>query len=165
VDFAGLWGYEDCNDPSCVKSRTGYVINIANCPVIWKSKLQSCIASSTMEAEYNALPMAMCDVLPLRNLMIEISKGVGMSGKTPTTFKTTVWEHNNGALKLATMEPVRTTLRSKAFGLRYHWFRSTLKPNEMEVKKVSGVDQRADFLTKALRTEAFISNRKLACGW
>jgi hypothetical protein len=34
ADFAGLWGYEDRNDPSCVKSLTGYVINIANCLVI-----------------------------------------------------------------------------------------------------------------------------------
>jgi hypothetical protein len=102
ADFAGLWGYEDCNDASCVKSRTGYAINIANCPVIWKSKLQSCVASFTMEAEYNALSMAMRGVLPLRNLAIEISKGVGMSGNAPTTFKTTVWEDNNVALKLAT---------------------------------------------------------------
>jgi hypothetical protein len=117
ADLAGLWGYEDLNGPSYVKSRTGYVINIANCPIIWKIKLQSCIASSTVEAEYNALSMAMRDVLPLRNLAIEISKGLGMSGNTPTTFKTTVWEDINGALKLATMEPGRTTPRSKAFGV------------------------------------------------
>jgi hypothetical protein len=32
--YAGIWGYEDRNDASCVKSRNGYVINIANCPVI-----------------------------------------------------------------------------------------------------------------------------------
>jgi hypothetical protein len=115
MDFAGLWGYEDRNAPSCVKIRTWYVINIANCPVIWKSKLQSCIASSTMEAENNALSMSMRDVLPQRNLVIKISKGVGMSGKTPPTFKTTVWEDNIGALKLATMEPGRTTPRSKAY--------------------------------------------------
>jgi hypothetical protein len=109
--------------------------------------------------------MVMRDVLPLRNLAIEISKGVGMSGNAPTTFKTTVWEDNNGALKLATMEPGRTTPRSKAFGVRYHWFRSKLNPNEIEVKKIAGIDQRAYFLTKALRTEAFIANRKLTCGW
>jgi hypothetical protein len=115
ADFTGLWGYEDRNDASCVTIHTGYVINIANCPVIWKSKLKSCIASSTMEAEYIAPSMTMCGVLPLRNLAIEISKGVGMSGNAPTTFKTTVWEDNNGALKVATMEPGRTTPRSKAF--------------------------------------------------
>jgi hypothetical protein len=118
-----------------------------------------------MEAEYNTLSMAMRDVLPLRNVAIEISKGVGMSGKTPTTFKTTVWEDNSGALKLVTTEPGRTTPRSKVFGVRYHWFRSKLKPNEIEVKKIAGIDQRADFLTKALRTEAFIANRKLTCVW
>jgi hypothetical protein len=113
-----------------------------------------------MEAEYNALSMAMRDVLPLRNLAIEISKGVGMSGNAPTTFKTTAWEDNNVALKLATMETGRMTPRSKAFGVQCHWFRSKLKPNEIEVKKIAGIDQRADFLTKAPRTEAFIANRK-----
>jgi hypothetical protein len=148
-----------------VKSRTGYIISIADCPVIWKSKLQSCIASSTMEAEYNILAMAMSDVLPLRNLAIEIIKGVGISGKTPTTFKTTIWEYSNGDFKLAIMDTGRTTPRSKAFGVRYHCFRSKLKPNEIEVKKISGIDQRADILTKTLRTETFISNRKLTCGW
>jgi hypothetical protein len=59
ADFAGIWGYEDRNDPYCVKSRTGYVIHITNFPVIWKVNLQSCIASSNIEAECNALSMVM----------------------------------------------------------------------------------------------------------
>jgi hypothetical protein len=59
ADFAGLWGYEDKNNPACVKSRTGYVLCIANCPVIWMSKLQSDIATSTFMAKYTAMSMAM----------------------------------------------------------------------------------------------------------
>jgi hypothetical protein len=61
ADFAGifLWGYEDTANPSCVKSRTGFVIFLMDCPVIWQSKLQTNIPTSTMEAEYNALAMAM----------------------------------------------------------------------------------------------------------
>ena len=35
ADFAGMWGYEDPQDEACAKSRTGYVIYIANCPVLW----------------------------------------------------------------------------------------------------------------------------------
>jgi hypothetical protein len=70
-----------------------------------------------MEVKYNALAVVIRDVLPLCNLAIEISKGVGMSGKMPTNFKTTVWEDNKGALKLA-MEPSQTTPRSKAYGVR-----------------------------------------------
>jgi hypothetical protein len=33
ADFAGLWSYEDPNDPVCVRSRTGFVICICGCPV------------------------------------------------------------------------------------------------------------------------------------
>jgi hypothetical protein len=65
ADFAGLWGYEDPQDPSCIKSRTGYVICFMDCPVVWVSKLQTDIATSTQELEYNAFSMAMRDLLPL----------------------------------------------------------------------------------------------------
>jgi len=40
ADFAGMCGVERPDDPACVKSRTGFVINVANCPVLWMSKLQ-----------------------------------------------------------------------------------------------------------------------------
>ncbi len=40
ADFAGLWNREDKNDPHCVRSRTGYVICLSDCPVLWISKLQ-----------------------------------------------------------------------------------------------------------------------------
>ena len=29
ADFAGMYGYEENDDPTCVKSRTGYVITVA----------------------------------------------------------------------------------------------------------------------------------------
>jgi hypothetical protein len=51
ADFAGGWGYEDPNDPVCVKSRTGFVFEVMGCPIQWMSKLQTNIATSTMEAE------------------------------------------------------------------------------------------------------------------
>jgi hypothetical protein len=35
--FAGMYGYERYDNPSCVKSWTCYVINVANCPVMWLS--------------------------------------------------------------------------------------------------------------------------------
>jgi hypothetical protein len=74
ADFAGLWPLEDYQDPSCVKSRTGFVICISNCPIIWSSKLQTDIALSTMEAECNALSMSMREVSPLKRLVQAVSK-------------------------------------------------------------------------------------------
>jgi hypothetical protein len=95
ADFAGMWGYKCKQDPSCVKSQTGFVIFIANCPVIWTSKLQGNIATCTMEAEYNALSIAMRDVLPLLDLLKEIYKNISLSKQHMVKFKTTIYKDNN----------------------------------------------------------------------
>ena len=39
ADFAGLWRAELPKDPTCVKSRTGYVLMLGGVPVSWSSKL------------------------------------------------------------------------------------------------------------------------------
>ena len=101
VDFAGLWQHEEKQYPSCVKSSMGFVIAIANCPVVWSSKLQLDITSSTKEAEYNALSMVMRSVLPLLAVLKVVRTGVGMFNEQVTTFKMTIWEDNVGALTLA----------------------------------------------------------------
>lgn len=165
ADFAGLWPYEDKQDPSCVKSRTGFVICISGCPIVWVSKLQNEIALSTMEAEYNALSYAMRSVLPFKTTVLSVAKSIGLSEDRTTTFKTTVWEDNAGALTLANLEPGRITPRSKHYAIKYHWFRSHLKPSQVEVKKIDTHDQKADILTKGLTTATFRSIRKLLCGW
>ena len=58
ADFAGLYGHEHEQDPHCVKSRSGFVIFVGGCRILWSSKLQSEIACSTMEAEYIACSTA-----------------------------------------------------------------------------------------------------------
>ncbi len=40
ADFAGLWNRDDKNDPHCIRSQTGYIICLSDCPVLWISKLQ-----------------------------------------------------------------------------------------------------------------------------
>ena len=66
ADFAGLWGYEDDQDPICVRSRTGYVMTMGTCPVHWTSKLQTETALSTTEAEYIAMCQAFRELIPMR---------------------------------------------------------------------------------------------------
>ena len=164
ADFAGLWPYEDKHDPMCVKSRTGFVICLANCPVVWMSKLQTEIALSTMEAEYIALSYAMRHVIPFQSTVKVISHSVGLP-EPVTNFRTTVWEDNAGALILASLEPGRVTPRSKHFAIKYHWFRSKLKPNSITISKIETKLQKADILTKGLTVSSFQSIRKLLCGW
>ena len=65
-NFAGLWNFEDDQDLTCVNSRTGYIMLLGGCPLIWSSKLQFEIALSTMKAEYIALSTALRDLIPLK---------------------------------------------------------------------------------------------------
>mmetsp|Transcript_26713 Transcript_26713/g.63708 ORF Transcript_26713/g.63708 Transcript_26713/m.63708 type:complete len:111 (-) Transcript_26713:138-470(-) len=86
-------------------------------------------------------------------------------GSNLLTFKTTVHEDNMGALTLAKLEPGRSTPRSKFYAIKMHWFRSHLKPSEIELEYIDTKEQKADIFTKALSTAEFFRARKLTCGW
>ena len=69
ADFAGLWGHEDPQDPICARSRTGFVITFANCPLLWVSKLQTEIALSTIHSKYVELSYSVRVLLSLKSLI------------------------------------------------------------------------------------------------
>jgi hypothetical protein len=163
--FACGWGSECGTNPESVKSRTGYIIEVAGCPVLWVSKMQSTIATSTMESEYTALSMALRAAIPLIAVTKAVTKGLAFTRDQILTFKATVHEDNQGAIILANLEPGRHTPRSKFYALRLHWFRSWLKPNQIEIIFISTKLQKADYLTKPLQSMPFAVNRKLSMGW
>ena len=160
--------HEDKNDPHCVKSRTGYVINMGGSPIIWKSNLQPIISSSTMESEYIAMSTACKELIP--RAAKEIAKACGVSNEERASMHTTIWEDNVGALTLANLELPQMTPRSKAIGVRYHWFRQYVSRDNGEdggivIKKVDTKDQIADIFTKGLSRQLFERLRKMLSGW
>ena len=176
-DFLGLYGNEERSDPDNVKSRAGYVVLLNDCPIIWSSRLMDSICLSTMMAEYYALSMAMREVLPLRDLVKTLATGCDLVPRCLTTFRTTVWEDNMGALTLANLDPGQNTTRSRHFDSKVHWFRSKLSkalestpeahldPDGIYVKKVDSKFQLADIFTKPLVKETFEFLRNLLMGW
>ena len=132
ADFAGLWNYESPHDPHCVRSRTGYLITLCNCPVIWVSKLQTAIALSTMEAEYIALSQACRDLFPIIDLVNELSQVLNHASPSSPRLHIRVHEDNVSALTLGKLEPRRMTPRSKHYALKYHWFREHIIPCKIE---------------------------------
>ena len=168
VDFMGKYGSERRDDPDNVKSRTGYVILLNDCPIIWGSKLQESIALSTMMAEYYALSSTMREVLPLRDLVKRVAQGCGLNDDCTTDFKTRVHEDNNGVIALCDLDPGQHTARSKHFDSKVHWFRAHLKcqgSNSLTVNKVETREQLADMFTKPLSKDAFQYLRKKLMGW
>jgi hypothetical protein len=163
ADFAGLYRSEPDASPNSVRSRTGYIIKLGNCPLLWKSQLQSKIALSTLEAEYSALSHCMRTLLPLRSLLIELANGLSLSADITSSIKCTVFEDNSGALLLATNQKI--SARTKHFLVDWHFFWQAVNDQEVTVVKIDTKDQQADFLTKGLARELFESNRKSVQGW
>ena len=72
ASFAGDYNTAWSHEPTSVMSRTGYIINYANCPIIWCSRLQTEIALSSTESEYAGLSYAMREAIPIMNLIQEM---------------------------------------------------------------------------------------------
>jgi hypothetical protein len=109
--FACGWNSECGTNPESVRSQTGYIIEVAGCPVLWVSKLQSTIAASTMESEYTALSMALRAAIPLIAATKAAANSLAFTRDRILTFKATVHEDNKGAIVLANLEPGRHTPR------------------------------------------------------
>ncbi|KAI2494031.1 hypothetical protein MHU86_20517 [Fragilaria crotonensis] len=97
ADFAGLHGRDPDRSPTSAKSRTGYIITLGGCPILWKSHLQSEISLSTLEAEYSA-QLRDAYALALRSMLQEVASGIKLPRTFTSTIKCQVFEDNNGAL-------------------------------------------------------------------
>jgi len=101
-----------------------------------------------MEAEYIALSSALRELIPFQRLLKTVWTTVGMEDRDITTIKTTVFEDNQGFLTLSNLEPPRMTPCSKHYALKYHWFRTQLKPNNIIIHAIDTSSQLADIFTK-----------------
>ena len=165
ADFAGLYGYEDSSDPVCVRSRTGFVITVANCPVLWQSKLQTETATSTMEAEIVALGSCCKELFPIMDLVKEIGTAVGLAPDDTAKMHVKVHEDNSGALVLANTIPPQFTPRSKHYAIKTHWWREKIIERGIVVVKIETTEQLGDIFTKCLPEAQFVYLRKKLMGW
>jgi hypothetical protein len=85
ADFAG--------DIADRKSTSGYNFQLSGAAVSWRSKKQTCVSLSTMEAEYTALAHATQEAVWLRRLLSDL----GHRCETPTVIN----EDNQSAIALA----------------------------------------------------------------
>ncbi len=155
ADFAGLWTRDNKQDPHCVHSQTGYVICLSNCPVLWKSKLQTKIALSTMEAEYVAFSTSCHDLFPLIDITNNLCTALQIEMQAKTHMHIKIHKDNVDALILGKLKPWQMTPRSKHYAVKYHWFCKHIGPRNIQLVKISSEDQLGDFFTKRLESRNF----------
>ena len=164
ADFAGNWDPKEFTDRDTARSRHGYIIQFAGCPILWKSQLQNEVALSSTESEYTGLSYALRDAIPVMNLFKEMI-AVGMKIKSSRAkVHCRVFEDNSGALEIAKVPKFRP--RTKHLNCRLHHFRSYVDDTkEISIHKIDTLEQPADFLTKPLSEELLVKLRKKVMGW
>ena len=68
VDFSGLWGNENNQDPFCARSRTEFVVTFSDSTILWVSKLHIGIYLSALHYNYVALSRSVRGLIPLKSI-------------------------------------------------------------------------------------------------
>jgi hypothetical protein len=111
--------------PTSIRSCTGYVICIVKYPIMWVSQLQTRTTCSMMHAKYIALATTVVgDLLPFMQIADGLCHHMGLLKDKLAIIKTKTVVHkdNSGTLTLAKLEPGCSTLTSKFFNGKHHWF-------------------------------------------
>ncbi len=163
ASHASEWSSKSAEfDPNTARSRMGYILCYAGCPMMWASKMQTEIALSSTEAEYIALSAAMREILPLMWLMEELEeRGIKVSAR-PCRVHCKVFEDNAGAIEIAKVPKMRP--RTKHLNIKYHHFREKVGKT-VSIWHVPTEDQMADVLTKPLEKTPFKKHRLKLSGW
>lgn len=151
-DKPELVGYSDAdyaNDKKTRRSTTGYVITYGGTPITWRCQRQAIVSLSTTEAEYISGCEMVKELLPLREMMIELR----MIRNEPTT----VCLDNQSAVHIAKNEEGQQ--RTKHIDVREKWLSEQHATGKIRVKHIPGTDQKADMLTKPLLKTKFERNR------
>ena len=168
ADFMGLYNREPDTDPNSARSRTGYILTLGGFPLIWKSQLQTSIATDTACAEYQALSTALRAFIPIREVLFEIADIVSLPSSLTSTILCEVFEDNMATFYLANSQ--RLTSRTRWYHVKWHHFWEYVKLNEdsprkVFVLKVSTDLQAGDMLTKPVPREVLERHRLFIQGW
>jgi hypothetical protein len=116
-------------------------VSIGGNLVSWKSKKQNVVARSSAEAEYRAMAVATCELIWIKQLLLELKFG--------DTQQMKLCCDNQAALHIAS-NPVFHE-RTKHIEIDCHFIREKVLSKEIITESVSSNDQLADIFTKSLR--------------
>jgi hypothetical protein len=145
-----LVGYSDADWGGNIderKSTSGYVFLLNNGAITWSSKKQSCIALSTMEAEYVACLAAVQEAVWLRRFLQHLE--IVRDALNPVTI------HCDSMAALAYAKDPKYHGRTKHIDIRYHYIRDMIAQKEVVLKHISTSRMVADPLTKPIARDVF----------
>ena len=139
------------DDTDTRRSRYGYALYLGKALICWRSKLHSCVALSTAEAEYCAATEAAKTIKWVTSLV----KFMMPKLKLPPAL---MYEDNAACRTMVTCSQISG--RNKHFELKQHFIREVYQAGLLLLKEVATEEQIADIFTKSLAHPAFESHRE-----
>ena len=150
-----LVGYTDADwggDLDERKSTSGYAFLLNNGAISWSSKKQTCVALSTMEAEFVACSAAVQEAVWLRRFLQHLEV-------TEATSEPIVISCDSQAAIAYTKDP-KYHCRTKHIDIKYHFVRNSVAQKEVIPRYISTHQMVADPFTKPIARDVFLSHIK-----
>ena len=163
ADFVGNWHKEDAMYRDTARSRHGFVIMYAGCPLSWKSSMQGEISMSSCESEYIGLSYALRDTIPIMEILKEMKQLRFPIKSATAAVHCRVFEDNSGVLEMTRNHKFRP--RTQHLCCKMHHFRDYVTRKEISVHPIDMTEQLADCLTKPLNEELVVKHRFRMQGW
>jgi hypothetical protein len=146
-----LIGFSDADwggDVDQSKSTSGCAFLLNDSAILWRSKKQSCIALSTMEAEYVACSAATLDAVWLKNFLYHLKIVKSASDLV------TIYCDNTAAI--AVVKDPKYHGKTKHIKMRYHYIREAITKQDVILKHISTNSMVTDPLTKPIARDVFV---------
>lgn len=151
-DPANIVAYSDSDwagDADTRRSQTGFLIQLGESPMIWKSKLQACTARSSFGAESVALTSASDEILWTRLFLRSL--GYQLPPSEVNVDNQSV---------IVTLNGQKCPTRTKHIEVRFHWLKEQIGNGEFHVTYCSTDNNVADIFTKPLGKLLFYKHRE-----
>ncbi|KAI2489216.1 Reverse transcriptase (RNA-dependent DNA polymerase) [Fragilaria crotonensis] len=125
------------------RSHTGILVYVQNAPILWFSKRQNTVESSSFGSEFVALRIA-------KEMIVALRYKLRMFG-VPIIGPANVFCDNNGVVKNTSMP--QSTLMKKHNAINYHAIREAVAAKILRVGKEDGMTNLADLFTKILTAD------------
>lgn len=127
------------------KSTSGYCTFAWGNLVTWRSKKQSVVARSSVEVEFRAIALGICEGIWLKRVLEELKQSMNLPIK--------LYSENMAAINIS-HNPVQHD-RTKHVEIDRHFIREKIDDGVIRLSYIPSREQTADILTKGLARDKF----------
>jgi hypothetical protein len=148
LDVSVFFDSDHAHDKVTGRSISGVIILVGSTPVVWRSKRQGAVQTSTYGAEFSAMRLATEEIIAMRYML----RSLGIKVSNPSSLS-----GDNAGVISNTSSP-DATLKKKHIALSFHSVRENVSAGVVYPHQISSENNIADLLTKPLDRNTFMKH-------